>query len=130
MRTTNFKKWTCGHIELTILRNNSEGDNIASILDELNNVIVRELDDGASIDRWDTISHMQQATAVGGTAFDDSANFVRDNWKGRNEEKKTLKPHVLKTLKYIKRANKKRQWPCSHNTFMTIKEKHGCYISL
>lgn len=64
---------------LTVLRNNSEGDNVASILDKLNNVIVRQLDDGAPVNCRDTISNMQKATAVGGTAFNDSANFMWDN---------------------------------------------------
>ncbi len=79
-----YNKCTCGHAEiLTVLGNHSEGDNIAGILDKLNNVIVRELNDGAPVNRWDTISNMQQATAVRGTAFNDSANFVRNNWNGR-----------------------------------------------
>lgn len=70
---------------LTILWNHSEGDNIAGILNKLNNVIVRELDNGASVDRWDTISDVQQTTAVGWTSFNDSANFVWNNWNGRYE---------------------------------------------
>lgn len=67
---------------LTILRNHSQGDDSPGILDELNNVTVRELDDGAAIDRRDTVSNVQQAAAVSGTALNDPANFVRDNWKG------------------------------------------------
>lgn len=35
----------------TILRHHGEGDNVASLLDKLHNVIVRELDDGAPVDR-------------------------------------------------------------------------------
>lgn len=64
---------------LTVLRNHSEGDHTAGFLDKLDNVIVRELDDGAPVDRRDTISDMQQATSVGGTAFDNAANLVRNH---------------------------------------------------
>lgn len=71
---------------LTVLRNHSEGDNIACILDKLDDVIVRELDDGAPVDCWDTIPDVQQATAVGGTSLDDAADFVRNNWKDSDEE--------------------------------------------
>ena len=63
----------------TVLRNHSEGDNIAGFLDKLNNVIVRELNDRAPVDCRDTNSDVQQAAAVGGTAFNDSANFVWNN---------------------------------------------------
>lgn len=38
-----------------------------------------ELDDGAPVDRRDAISDVQQAAAVGGTALDDSADFVRND---------------------------------------------------
>lgn len=81
---------------LTVLGNHSEGDNIAGLLDKLDNVIVRELDDGAPVDRWDTISDVQQAAAVGGTAFNDSANFVWNNWKSRYRDKRdeTLRPRL------------------------------------
>lgn len=64
---------------LTVLRNHSQGDDSPRILDELNNVTVRELNDGAAIDRRDTVSNVQQAAAVSGTALYDSANFVRNN---------------------------------------------------
>lgn len=43
---------------LTVLWNNCECDDAAGILDELNNVIVGELDDGAPIDCRDAISDM------------------------------------------------------------------------
>lgn len=76
---------------LTILRNHSEGDNVAGLLDKLDNVIVRELDDGAPVDRWDTISDVQQAAAVGGTAFNNAADLVRNNWKYSYEEKWDIK---------------------------------------
>ncbi len=69
---------------LTILRNHSECDNTAGILNKLNDVVVRELDDGAPVDRRDSISNVQQAAAVGGTALNDSANFVWNNWDGRS----------------------------------------------
>lgn len=64
---------------LTVLRDHSEGDDVAGVLDKLDDVVVRELDDGAPVDRRDTISDVQQATAVGGTAFNNAANLVRNN---------------------------------------------------
>lgn len=66
---------------LTVLRNHREGDNTAGLLDELDNVVVRELNDWAAVDRWDTIADMQQATSVGGTALDNAADLVRNHWK-------------------------------------------------
>lgn len=66
---------------LTILWNHGQGDNISCILDKLYNVTVRKLDDGAPIDRRDTISDVKEATAVSGTAVDDTTNFVWDDWK-------------------------------------------------
>ena len=65
--------------ELTVLRNYSESDHVAGLLDQLHDVVVRELDDRAPVDGRDAISDVQQAAAVRGTAFDDPANFVRDN---------------------------------------------------
>lgn len=64
----------------TILRNHSEGDNGASLLDKLDNVAVRELNDRASVYGRDAISHMQQATAVSGTALDDASDFMWNHW--------------------------------------------------
>lgn len=61
---------------LTVLRNHSEGDNGASILDKLDYVAVRELNDRAPVDGRDAISDVQQATAVSGAALDDAANFM------------------------------------------------------
>lgn len=85
----------CGHTErLTVLGNHSEGDNVAGILDKLNNVIVRELNDGAPVDRWDTISDVQQAAAVGGAAFNDPANFVWNDWNGRYEGKWDIETQI------------------------------------
>lgn len=40
-----------GTTTLTILGNHSEGDHTAGFLDKLDNVVVRELDDGAPVDR-------------------------------------------------------------------------------
>lgn len=71
---------------LTVLRNHSEGDDIARVLDKLDDVIVRELDDGAPVDCWDPIPDVQQAAAVGGTSLDDAADFVRNNWKDSGGE--------------------------------------------
>lgn len=71
----------------TILRNHSEGDHVAGLLDEQHNVVVRELDDGAPVDRWDTISDVQQAAAIRGTAINDSPDFVWNDWNGKYEEK-------------------------------------------
>lgn len=61
---------------LTILRNHSEGDNGASILDKLDNVTVRELNDRAPVYGRDAISDVQQATAVSGATLDDAADFM------------------------------------------------------
>lgn len=66
---------------LTVLGNHSERDDGASVLDELHDVVVRELNDGAPVYGWDAISYMQQAAAVGGTALDDAADFMRNHWK-------------------------------------------------
>lgn len=75
---------------LTVLGNHSEGDDIACFFDQLDDVVVGELDDGAPVDRWDAISDVQQAAAVGGTALDDSADFVRNDWKSGDKEKRTI----------------------------------------
>lgn len=61
---------------LTILRNHSEGDNGTGILDKLDNVTVRELNDRAPVYGRDAISDVQQATAVSGAALDDAADFM------------------------------------------------------
>lgn len=76
---TNIRPWQTKMRALTVLRDHSEGDDVAGILDKLDDVIVRQLDDGAPVDRRDTISDVQQATAVGGTAFNNAANLVRNN---------------------------------------------------
>lgn len=64
---------------LTVLRHHRQGDDAAGILDELHDVVVGELDDGAPVDRRDAIPHVQQAAAVGGAALDDPADFVRND---------------------------------------------------
>lgn len=66
---------------LTILRNHSQGDNTASILDQLDDVTVRELNDRAPVYSWDPIADMQKATAVSGTALNDAADFMWNHWK-------------------------------------------------
>lgn len=71
----------------TILRNHSEGNNGASLLDELDNVTVRELDDRASVYSRDAISHVQQAAAVGGAALDDAADFMWNHWNKRGRQR-------------------------------------------
>lgn len=55
---------------------------------------MRELNDGATVDCRDTISDVQQATAVGWAAVNDSANFVRDNWKGEIRGELDIKTQV------------------------------------
>lgn len=92
---------------LTVLRNHREGDNTAGLLDELDNVVVRELNDWAAVDRWDTIADMQQATSVGGTALDNTADLVRNHWKhswranAAWESKMRPRRTVWPTLKFI-----------------------------
>lgn len=40
----------------TILGDHSERDHVAGLLDELDDVIVRELQDGAAVDGWDAVA--------------------------------------------------------------------------
>lgn len=63
----------------TVFRHNSEGDRIAGILDELDDIVMRQLHDGAAVDSRDTISHLHLTYAVCWAALDNTANLVRYN---------------------------------------------------
>lgn len=43
----------------TVLGYNGEGDGIAGIFNELDDVVVRQLHDGLAVDGRDTVSHLQ-----------------------------------------------------------------------
>lgn len=45
----------------TVLRYNGEGDGIAGIFNELDDIVVRQLHDGLAVDGRDTVSHLQLA---------------------------------------------------------------------
>lgn len=61
----------------TIFRHHSEGHSIAGVLDELDDVVVRQLHNGATVDGRDTVSHLHLTQAVRGAALDDAADLVR-----------------------------------------------------
>lgn len=62
---------------LTVFGHHSEGDRIAGVLDELDDVVVRQLHDGLAVDGRDAVAHPHPAQAVGGAALDDAADLVR-----------------------------------------------------
>ena len=49
---------------------------MARLLDELHDVTVRELDDGAAVHCRDPVSYVEQAAAVSGAALDDAADLM------------------------------------------------------
>lgn len=61
---------------LTFLRYDPQGDAEARVLDQLNDVGVRHVDDGLAVHRQDPVSHLQLPAAVGRAALDDAANFM------------------------------------------------------
>lgn len=63
----------------TILRHNSEGDRSAGILDELDDIVVRQLHDGLAVDSRDTVSHLHLTYTVCRAALNNTANLVRYN---------------------------------------------------
>lgn len=101
-------------MSLTVLRNHREGDDTASLLDKLDNVVVRELDDGAPVDRRDAVANVQQATSVSGTALDDAANLVRNHWKdscwaNETEQDAPCDQHSKFQINFINLKNKYRK---------------------
>lgn len=62
---------------LTVFGHHSEGDRVACVLDELDDVVVRQLHDGLAVDGGDTVAHPHPAQSVGGAALDDAADLVR-----------------------------------------------------
>ena len=62
-----------------VLGHHGEGDHTAGVLDDLDDVVVGQLYDGASVHRRDAVAHVQQATAVCGAALDDAANLMGDH---------------------------------------------------
>lgn len=63
----------------TVFRHDSEGDTIAGVFDELDNIVVRQLHDGEVVDSGDTVPHFHLTYAVGGAALDNTPNLVRYN---------------------------------------------------
>ena len=61
---------------LTFLRYDPQGDAEARVLDQLNDVGVRHVDDGLAVHRQDPVSHLQLPAAVRRAALDDAANFM------------------------------------------------------
>lgn len=79
-----------GLCQLTIFRHNSKSDNVSSILDELNNIVVWKLHDGAAVDSRNTVSHLHLTYTVCRAAFNNTTNFVRYNWKRANQRNDSL----------------------------------------
>lgn len=61
---------------LTFLRYDPQGDAEACILDQLNDVGVRHVDDGLTVHCQYPVSHLQLPAAVGWAALNDAANFM------------------------------------------------------
>lgn len=61
---------------LTFLRYDPQGDAEARVLDQLNDVGVRHVDDRLAVHRQYPVSHLQLPAAVGRAALDDAANFM------------------------------------------------------
>lgn len=64
---------------LTVFGHHGEGDRVAGVLDELHDVIVRQLHDGLAVDGRDAVADSHPAQAVGGASLDDAADLVRDD---------------------------------------------------
>lgn len=76
--------------EPTIFRHNRERDRIASILDELDDIVVRQLHDGPTIDSRDTVSNLHLTYAVCRAALNNTANLVRNNWNRETQRNDNL----------------------------------------
>lgn len=63
----------------TIFRHNSEGDRIARVLDELDDIVVRQVHDGLAVDSGDTVAHPHPTQTVCRAALNNTANLVRYN---------------------------------------------------
>lgn len=62
--------------KLTVSGYDAQRDSVAGLFDEVDDVRVRFVGDGAAVDRQDTITHLQLPAAVCWTALDDSAYFM------------------------------------------------------
>lgn len=63
---------------LAVFGNHSERDSVTGVFDKLDDVAVRELNDGLTVHGGYAVAHAQQAAAVGRAALDYAANFMRD----------------------------------------------------
>lgn len=64
------------HPVLTVSRNDPQGDGVSGLLNEVDDVGVRLIGDGASVDGQDAVSDFQLPAAVGWAPFDDAPYFV------------------------------------------------------
>lgn len=64
---------------LTFFSNDCQCDSDSGIFDQLNNIIMRQVNNGLPIHRRDVISDFQFSTAISWTPLYDSANFMRNN---------------------------------------------------
>lgn len=63
--------------KLTVSGYDAQRDNVSGLFDEVDDVWVWFVGDGAAIDRQDSITHLQLPAAVCRTALDDPAYFMR-----------------------------------------------------
>lgn len=63
-------------VGLTIPRNYPQSDSVSSLFDQVDNVRVGLVGDGAAINGQDAVAHLKLPTAVRRTAFDDATYFV------------------------------------------------------
>jgi len=62
---------------LTFLRDDPQGDAEAGVLDQLDDVGVRHVDDGLAVHGQDAVAHLQLPAAVGRASLDDAPDFMR-----------------------------------------------------
>lgn len=68
--------WSDTHPVLTVSGNDPQGDGVSGLLDEVDDVGVRLIGDGASVHGQDSVSDFQLSTAVGWAPFNDAPYFV------------------------------------------------------
>ena len=66
---------------LTFLWDDLQSDAEARVLDQLDDVGVRHVDDGLAVDGQDAVAHLQLGAAVRRTALDDASDLVWHGWE-------------------------------------------------
>lgn len=63
---------------LTFFRKHSEGDAVASLLDQLHYVVVRQLHDALAVDGGDAVTHFKLSGTIRRTSLNDPSNLMRN----------------------------------------------------